>query len=126
MRALICGVTGQDGALLTRLLLSKGYEVVGTSRDSQVSSFANLSNLAIDMSLVKLVSMAPNDFRSVLQAIKLYKPDEIYNLLRHLKALLQLRTTSLRLCDFLITPYVFIMLDPVSVLGQHNLLARTN
>ena len=36
-RALICGVTGQDGALLARLLLDKGYEVWGTSRDAETS-----------------------------------------------------------------------------------------
>ena len=80
MRALICGVSGQDGALLAKLLLSKGYEVIGTSRDAQISSFSNLSRLGIDLGIVKLVSMAPNDFRSVLHVINLYEPDEIYNL----------------------------------------------
>jgi len=79
-RALICGISGQDGALLARLLLTKGYEVIGTSRDAQISSFNNISKLGIDLSSIKLVSMAPNDFRSVLQAIKLHEPDEIYNL----------------------------------------------
>lgn len=79
-RALICGVSGQDGSLLAKLLLSKGYEVIGTSRDAEISTFTNFTKLGIELSLVKLVSMAPNDFRSVLQAIKLYKPDEIYNL----------------------------------------------
>ncbi len=37
MKALICGVGGQDGAYLARLLLEKGYEVVGTSRDAMAS-----------------------------------------------------------------------------------------
>jgi GDPmannose 4,6-dehydratase len=41
-RALICGVSGQDGAYLAKLLLDKGYEVVGTSRDSQLNAFSNL------------------------------------------------------------------------------------
>ena len=41
-KALICGVTGQDGAYLSRLLLEKGYEVHGASRDAQAASFANL------------------------------------------------------------------------------------
>jgi GDPmannose 4,6-dehydratase len=80
MRALICGISGQDGALLTRLLLEKGYEVIGTSRDAQVSSFSNLSRLGIDLRRVTLASMTPNDFRSVLQAVKRHAPDEIYNL----------------------------------------------
>src|SRR5215216_5568188 len=67
-RALICGVSGQDGAYLARLLLSKGYEVFGTSRDAQMSSFRNLKRLGID-GKVRLESMAVTDFRSVLQVI---------------------------------------------------------
>ena len=47
MRALICGVSGQDGAYLARLLLRKGYEVYGTSRDAGRCSFANLDTLGI-------------------------------------------------------------------------------
>lgn len=78
-RALICGVSGQDGAYLARLLLSKGYEVFGTSRDAQVSSFRNLRRLGID-GQVRLESMAVTDFRSVLQAILKTTPAEIYNL----------------------------------------------
>lgn len=80
MRALICGISGQDGALLTRLLLDKGYEVIGTSRDAQLSSFSNLSRMGIDLRRITLVSMVPNDFRSVLHTVKRYAPDEIYNL----------------------------------------------
>jgi len=76
--ALICGVSGQDGALLAKLLLSKGYRVVGTSRDAQASSFANLERLAIGGD-VELVSMSLSDFRSVLQVVDKSKPDEIYN-----------------------------------------------
>lgn len=78
-RALICGVNGQDGSYLAKLLLSKGYTVLGTSRDAQVSSFANLERLNIRQS-VQTISMAPNDFRSVLHALKTAKPHEIYNL----------------------------------------------
>ncbi|MDP3584902.1 MAG: GDP-mannose 4,6-dehydratase [Thiobacillus sp.] len=78
-RALICGVSGQDGAYLAQFLLDKGYEVWGTSRDAQASSFANLSRLGI-LGRIKTVSMAANDFRSVLQAISQSEPDEIYNL----------------------------------------------
>ena len=77
--ALICGVSGQDGALLARLLLRKGYRVVGTSRDSQISRFYSLERLGI-IDQVELISMALNDFRSVLQGITQVRPDEIYNL----------------------------------------------
>ena len=79
MRALICGVGGQDGAYLAKLLLSKGYEVWGTSRDAQLSTFANLQRLGI-RDKVTTISMATNDFRSVLQAIVRSQPTEIYNL----------------------------------------------
>lgn len=78
-RALICGVSGQDGSYLAQLLLSKGYEVYGASRDAQVSSFANLHFLGI-RNRVRMVSVAVNDFRSVFQTISKVKPDEIYNL----------------------------------------------
>lgn len=77
--ALICGISGQDGAYLAQLLLSKGYNVWGTSRDAQISNFANLKRLKI-RDLVKLESMALTDFRSVLQVINKAQPDEIYNL----------------------------------------------
>ncbi len=77
--ALICGVSGQDGAYLAQLLLHKGYTVCGTSRDAQVSSFSNLTRLGIRDRL-KLESVALNDFRSVLQALVKIQPDEVYNL----------------------------------------------
>lgn len=79
MRALICGVSGQDGGYLSKLLLEKGYEVYGTSRDANMASFSNLISLGIK-DKVHLVSMAVNDFRSVLNTIKYVAPDEIYNL----------------------------------------------
>ncbi len=78
-KALICGISGQDGSYLAELLLRQGYTVVGTSRDAQMSSFANLERLGI-RSKVEVASMAPNDFRSVLQVLAKHSPDEIYNL----------------------------------------------
>lgn len=78
-KALVCGVGGQDGSYLAQLLLAKGYEVWGTSRDAQLSSFHNLALLGIK-DRVSRVSMAPNDFRSVLEALHRSEPDEIYYL----------------------------------------------
>lgn len=75
--ALICGVGGQDGALLSRLLLQKGYRVFGTSRDAQGGNFSNLKRLGI-LEKVRLLSMAPEDFRSVFMALKTSEPDEVY------------------------------------------------
>ena len=77
--ALICGISGQDGAYLAQLLLNKGYEVYGTSRDAQMSSFKNLKSLDIG-NKVKCLSMSLTDFRSVLQVLSHVQPDEIYNL----------------------------------------------
>ncbi|RMF20772.1 MAG: GDP-mannose 4,6-dehydratase [Cyanobacteria bacterium J083] len=77
--ALICGVSGQDGAYLGKLLLEKGYTVFGTSRDAQISSFSNLARLGI-RNQIKTESMALRDFRSVLQVLNKVQPDEIYNL----------------------------------------------
>jgi GDPmannose 4,6-dehydratase len=78
-KALICGISGQDGAYLAQFLLSKGYQVVGSSRDAQISSFGNLIRLGI-RDQVEVESVALNDFRSVLQVLIKVEPDEIYSL----------------------------------------------
>ncbi len=77
MKALICGVGGQDGAYLTQLLLDKKYEVWGTSRDAQITEFRNLRALQLEQRLT-LCSMAPTDFRSVLSVLAKCQPDEVY------------------------------------------------
>ena len=76
-KALICGVSGQDGSYLARLLLNKGYKVWGTSRDAQVSNFTNLEVLGIRKQ-VEVLSMAQSDFRSVLNTLSCSEPDEVY------------------------------------------------
>jgi len=78
-RALITGISGQDGAYLANHLLELRYEVWGTSRDAQMASFRNLERLDIK-NRVRLESLAVNDFRSVLQVLAKVQPDEIYNL----------------------------------------------
>ncbi|HKJ65108.1 MAG TPA: GDP-mannose 4,6-dehydratase [Desulfopila sp.] len=77
--ALIIGISGQDGSYLARLLLDKGYTVVGSSRDAAMSTFANLEKLSIK-ERVATESVSSNDFHSVLQVLKKVRPDEIYNL----------------------------------------------
>jgi len=76
---LIAGVTGQDGAYLAHHLLGLGYKVVGSSRDAQMANTTRLERLGI-ASDVELVSLAPNDFRSVLKVVSGVQPQEIYNL----------------------------------------------
>ena len=78
-KALICGISGQDGSYLSQLLLEKGYEVHGTSRDAQITTFKNLKQLGIKEQIT-FHSMALNDFRSVLQVLTKIQPNEIYNL----------------------------------------------
>jgi GDPmannose 4,6-dehydratase len=79
MRALICGISGQDGTYLADLLLRKGYTVIGTSRDAQTASFSSLNRLGI-ADKIQFESMATHDFRSVLHLLRKAEPDEIYNL----------------------------------------------
>jgi GDPmannose 4,6-dehydratase len=77
--ALIVGVTGQDGAYLAHHLLGLGYRVVGSSRDAQMADSSRLERLGVAGD-VELVSLAPNDFRSVLKVVSGVQPQEIYNL----------------------------------------------
>ena len=77
--ALICGVGGQDGAYLAQFLFTRGYRVIGTSRDAQSGRHHNLATLGID-GQIGIESMALNDFRSVLQVLSRIRPNEIYNL----------------------------------------------
>jgi GDPmannose 4,6-dehydratase len=77
--ALICGISGQDAAYLAKLLLERGYRVVGTSRDAAVASFTNLTKLGI-RDRVKVTSSALTDFRSLIRVLLEVEPDEIYNL----------------------------------------------
>jgi len=78
-KALIIGISGQDGAYLASYLLAKGYVVHGTSRDHEISSFRNLAALGIK-DKVHLHSMVTSDFRSVLTALQNADAGEIYNL----------------------------------------------
>jgi len=79
MRALVCGICGQDGGYLAKFLLGKGYEVYGTSRDAQLMSNHALNTLHIANKVI-LRSMAINDFRSVLTVLAEVQPDEVHNL----------------------------------------------
>jgi GDPmannose 4,6-dehydratase len=78
-RALIFGVSGQDGSYLARLLLAKGYEVHGASRDAEMQRFERLEILGIREG-VTVHSASMRDFRDVLQVIDTVRPDEVYNL----------------------------------------------
>ena len=77
--ALIFGISGQDGAFLSKFLISKGYKVHGTSRDAEMNNFSSLVELKIK-DLIEFHSVSMTDFRSVLKVVEKVSPDEIYNL----------------------------------------------
>lgn len=77
--ALIIGDTGQDGAYLARLLLSKDYRVVGAVRRSSSSNDGRLRELGIAES-VERIDLDLFETTNILRAVEKVKPDEIYNL----------------------------------------------
>ena len=79
MRALIYGISGQDGAYLAKYLLDRGYEVWGASRDVANARFWRLEYVGV-LNRVHLISASLGDFRSVLNSLAASRPDEIYNL----------------------------------------------
>ncbi len=76
-RALITGITGQDGSYLTELLLEKGYEVYGIWRRKSTVDYGNIEHLK---DKVKLIYADMTDLASLVQAIREANPDEVYNL----------------------------------------------
>ena len=78
-KALIFGVTGQDGSYLAQLLLEKNYKVFGTSRTFSPKKLNNLTTLGIDSKIQKIKTNFTS-VKSIQNAIHLSKPDEIYNL----------------------------------------------
>lgn len=78
-RALITGITGQDGAYLAKLLLDQGYEVYGAFRRSASINLGRLAELGIAQ-LVQLVSLELLEYSNILRCMEQVKPDEVYNL----------------------------------------------
>jgi GDPmannose 4,6-dehydratase len=76
-RALITGVSGQDGSYLAELLLGKGYEVFGIVRGSPTAQYENLDAIRDDLTLVQGDLL---DQMTLLEAINRAEPDELYNL----------------------------------------------
>jgi GDPmannose 4,6-dehydratase len=83
-RALITGVTGQDGSFLAELLLQKGYEVFGVARRSSSFNTGRIDHLYQDPHeaavKLKLVYGDLNDGSSLNRILRTVEPDEIYNL----------------------------------------------
>ncbi|MAG51908.1 MAG: GDP-mannose 4,6-dehydratase, partial [Acidimicrobiaceae bacterium] len=76
-RALITGITGQDGSYLAELLLEKGYDVVGMVRRSSTVNFERITHLMGDVEFV------PGDLidqMSMVEILQDHRPEEVYNL----------------------------------------------
>src|SRR5258706_14256265 len=76
-KALITGITGQDGSYLAELLLQKGYKVYGTVRRLSTPNMENIKHIAHD---IELLSADLLDQSSLTDAVKESNPDEVYNL----------------------------------------------
>lgn len=76
-RALITGITGQDGSYLAELLLEKGYEVYGIMRRKSKVDYGNIEHIKDD---VNLIDADMTDLVSLVNAMRIAMPDEVFNL----------------------------------------------
>src|SRR5687768_5506775 len=76
-RALVTGITGQDGSYLAELLLEKGYEVYGMVRRASTESFERIGHITDQISLIQADLL---DESSLVEALELARPAEVYNL----------------------------------------------
>lgn len=76
-RALITGITGQDGSYLAEFLLDQGYEVFGMVRRSSTVTFERIAHLQDDVTMVYADLL---DQASMIEVLNKYRPDEVYNL----------------------------------------------
>jgi GDPmannose 4,6-dehydratase len=79
MIAIISGITGQDGSYLAKLLLDKGYQVIGLTRSMNSLKLFNLEYLGIHES-ISFIECNLLDFNSISGIISKYRPDDFYNL----------------------------------------------
>jgi GDPmannose 4,6-dehydratase len=77
MRALITGITGQDGSYLAEFLLEKGYEVIGMVRRASTESFERINHIKDRVTLAQADLL---DQLSIINIIEQYRPNEVYNL----------------------------------------------
>src|SRR5919107_3213715 len=76
-RALITGITGQDGSYLAEFLLTQGYEVVGMVRRSSTVNFERIAHIQDDLTLVAGDLL---DEASLIKVLSDHRPNEVYNL----------------------------------------------
>lgn len=80
--AIITGITGQDGAYLTQLLLAKGYRIIGTFRRTSTVNFWRLNYVGVseDHPNLELIEHDLTDLGNSVRLLQYAKPDEVYNL----------------------------------------------
>ena len=76
-RALITGITGQDGSYLAELLLEGGYEVIGMVRRSSILNYERIAHI---QDRIRIVTGDLLDQVSMIEILRTYRPDEVYNL----------------------------------------------
>ena len=76
-RALITGITGQDGSYLAELLLAKGYEVIGMVRRCSILNYERIAHI---QDRIRIVTGDLLDQVSMIEILSTYRPDEVYNL----------------------------------------------
>ena len=76
----IIGVTSQDGIYLSKLLIDKGYKVIGTIRSYRLLDLTNFHSIGVKSSEIIIEELDLMDMANVIRFIKKYQPDEIYNL----------------------------------------------
>ncbi|MCH1640121.1 GDP-mannose 4,6-dehydratase [Paenibacillus timonensis] len=76
-KALITGVTGQDGSYLAELLLKKGYKVYGVRRRTSTPNYENVEHIKDE---IEWLSGDLSDLSSLIEAVRISDPDEVYNL----------------------------------------------
>ncbi len=76
-RALITGITGQDGSYLAELLLEKGYEVIGMVRRSSIVNYERIAHIQDN---IRIVTGDLLDQVSMIEILRTFRPDEVYNL----------------------------------------------
>ena len=79
LKALIIGASGQDGSFLTKYLLSNGYKCICSSRKINKNTFQNHKTINV-VGNVTYVELNPEKYDDVYRILKLYNPNEIYNL----------------------------------------------
>ena len=76
-KALITGITGQDGSYLAEILLDKGYDVIGVVRRSSTSNFSRIQHI---QDKIQIVHGDLVDQTSLIGLLEEHRPDEVYNL----------------------------------------------